>query len=170
MSELEWLKFTNRSPGGLPDGSGFYYGRYPAAGRRAHSSALAEPATRRRVFDHRLGTPPGRRFREVYARPDHPDWGFRPQVSHDGRHLVIEVWLGTDERNQVVYQDLADAGRGSPETLVERFDARLHLRRQRRPWRVVLPHQCQDAPRVPAGGLVGPLRPCPLAAGARGRP
>jgi len=113
---LEWLKFTNLS--WLPDGSGFYYSRYPATDDEDRYTGLNRNQA---VWFHAVGNPQAD-DREVYARPDHPDWGFRPQVSHDGRHLIIEVWLGTDERNQVVYQDLGDPA-GEPEMLVEGFDA-----------------------------------------------
>ena len=48
--------------------------------------------------------------------------GFSPAVSHDGRHLVIEVWHGTDDRNQVVHQNLSDPD-AQPDMLVSGFDA-----------------------------------------------
>jgi prolyl oligopeptidase len=42
----------------------------------------------------------------IYARPDHPEWGFYPEVSVDGRYLVLAVSQGTDTRNRLFYKDL----------------------------------------------------------------
>ena len=42
----------------------------------------------------------------IYERPDEKEWGFGPQVSEDGRYLVINVWQGTDVRNRIIYRDL----------------------------------------------------------------
>ena len=113
---LEWLKFTGIAWAG--DGSGFYYSRYPAPDADGKFTSLNKNHS---VYFHRLETSQAA-DRQVYARPDFPDWGFSPQVSHDGRHLVIEVFLGTDERNQVVYQHLADPD-SEPFMLVEGFEA-----------------------------------------------
>src|SRR2546428_8519966 len=38
----------------------------------------------------------------------HPNWGFSVEVSADGRFAVYTVWLGTDRRNRIYYQDLGD--------------------------------------------------------------
>jgi len=98
---LEWLKFTGIAWAG--DARGFYYGRYPAPEDDAKYTGVNGNHS---VWFHALGTGQDQ-DRLVYARPDHPEWGFRPSVSHDGRHLIIEVWLGTDERNQVIHFRLA---------------------------------------------------------------
>lgn len=112
---LEWLKFTGIS--WAADGSGFYYSRYPAVDDDDRFTGLNSDHA---VWFHRLGSAQSD-DREVYARPDHPQWGFAATASRDGRHLVIEVWLGTDDRNQVVYQDLASSA--EPFMLVDGFDA-----------------------------------------------
>ncbi len=112
---LEWLKFTELS--WLPDGSGFYYSRYPAPDAETKFTGLN---THQAVWFHRIGTPQSEDV-EVYARPDFPEWGFDAEVSHDGRHLVIGVWKGTDDRNQVVYQNLTT--KTEPVMLVEGFEA-----------------------------------------------
>ena len=113
---LEWLKFTTLAWAG--DGSGFYYSRYPEPAREERFTSLNRNHT---VYFHALNRPQAA-DREVYARPDYPDWSFVPKVSHDGRHLVIEVSVGTDERNQVVYQDLTDPN-AEPFMLVAGFEA-----------------------------------------------
>ncbi|HET8713599.1 MAG TPA: prolyl oligopeptidase family serine peptidase, partial [Gemmatimonadales bacterium] len=60
-----------------------------------------------KVYYHRLGTDQSA-DRLIYERPDHPDWGFSVEVSADGRYAIYSVWLGTDRRNRVYYQDLGD--------------------------------------------------------------
>ena len=57
----------------------------------------------------------------VYARPDHPDWGPRAEVTDDGNHLVISISVGTDDRYSIVYQDLTDPN-AKPEMIIEGFD------------------------------------------------
>jgi prolyl oligopeptidase len=54
---------------------------------------------------HRLGTDPSE-DRLVFSTPDHPDWGFEPEVTDDGRLLVLNVWRGTDPENRVYVADL----------------------------------------------------------------
>ncbi len=112
---LEWLKFTALSWAG--DGSGFYYSRYPATTDADKYQSLNKNMT---VYFHRVGTPQDEDA-IVYARPDHPDWGPRAQVTDDGRHLVITISIGTDDRYQIVYQDLTDAD-ARPVTIIEGFD------------------------------------------------
>jgi len=113
--ELEWLKFTGLS--WAADGSGFYYSRYPETGEDEKFQALN---MNQAVYFHRLGTDQSE-DELVYARPDHPEWGYSASVTDDGRHLVITVWKGTDDRYQVVHRDLTDAD-AEPVMLIEGFD------------------------------------------------
>jgi prolyl oligopeptidase len=62
----------------------------------------------------------------VYKRPDHPDWSFTPQVTEDGRYLVIRVSKGTDERYRVLVRDL-DEPYAMPVDLIDNFDAEYSL-------------------------------------------
>ena len=112
---LEWLKFTALAWSG--DSSGFYYSRYPATTEEDKFQSLNKDMT---IYFHRLGTPQSE-DRVVYARPDHPDWGPRAQVTDDGRHLVITISVGTDDRYSIVYQDLTDPD-STPRMIIEGFD------------------------------------------------
>ncbi|MGH8221986.1 MAG: prolyl oligopeptidase family serine peptidase, partial [Woeseiaceae bacterium] len=112
---LEWLKFTGLS--WTRDGSGFYYSRYPATDEEEKFQSLN---TNHAVYFHRIGDAQ-QDDRLVYTRPEHPEWGYAAKVTDDGRYLVITVWLGTDDRYQIVYQDL-DAAGAEPVMLVEGFD------------------------------------------------
>ena len=113
--ELDWLKFTGLS--WARDGSGFYYSRYPETSDEEKFQSLNENHA---VYFHRLGTTQDTDAL-VYSQPDNPEWGYAASVTDDGAHLVITVWKGTDNRYQIVHQDLADED-GEPEMLIEGFD------------------------------------------------
>jgi len=112
---LDWLKFTGLSWAG--DSSGFYYSRYPATSEEEKFQSLN---TDMMVYYHQLGTAQDQ-DRVVYAIPDHPDWGPRASVTDDGKHLVITISVGTDDRYSIVHQDLTDPD-SEPVTIIEGFD------------------------------------------------
>ena len=97
---IEWSKFSGA--GWLPDGSGFYYARYdaPQAGEEFQGANYFQ-----KLYFHQCGTPQSADVL-IYERPDQKEWGFDPQVSEDGRYLVLYVWQGTDVRNRIFYRDL----------------------------------------------------------------
>ena len=113
--EIKWVKFSNTS--WTKDGKGFFYSRYdePPPGEKLQSLNHDQ-----KVFYHRAGTPQADDVL-VHARPDHPDWGFLPEVTEDGRYLVITVWKGTDDRFQVYYRDLDEPYAAMTE-LIGNFD------------------------------------------------
>lgn len=119
--ELKWIKFSGAA--WTHDGAGFFYSRYPEP---AAGDPLLAVNRNQKVYYHRLGDDQAA-DRLVYERPDQPDWGFGSEVSADGRYLVFSVWLGTDRRNRVYYQDLGDAKRPRLEApvvrLLDAFDA-----------------------------------------------
>jgi len=100
---LKWIKFS--SAAWTHDGAGFFYSRYPEP--TAGTDPLLEVNHNQKVYYHKLSTDQSA-DRLVYDRPDHPDWGFGVEVSADGRYAVYTVWLGTDRRNRIYYQDLGD--------------------------------------------------------------
>ena len=100
---LQWIKFS--SAAWTHDGAGFFYSRYPQPA--AGGDPLLEVNRNQKVYYHKLDTDQAA-DRLIYERPDHPDWGFALEVSSDGRYAVYTVWLGTDRRNRVYYQDLGD--------------------------------------------------------------
>jgi prolyl oligopeptidase len=119
---LKWIKFSSAS--WTHDGAGFFYSRYPEPA--AGADALLDVNRNQKVYYHKLGTDQSA-DRLVYERPDHPDWGFSVEVSADGRYAVYTVWLGTDRRNRVYYQDLGDPQRPRLDApvvrLLDDFDA-----------------------------------------------
>lgn len=115
---IQWCKFTNIA--WLPDSSGFYYARYPAP----DEAPDAPPSTHQRIYFHQLGTAQSKDTL-IYARPDAIDLGFAPQISEDGRYLLVQVWQGTDRRNRFYYRDLAE--NGDFVRLLDDLDARYHF-------------------------------------------
>jgi prolyl oligopeptidase len=97
---IRWVKFSTVS--WTADSSGFFYSRYdePQAG-----GALADINYYQKLYHHRLGSAQSE-DRLVYERKDQKEWGFRGEVSEDGRYLVIHASHGTDTRNRVFYKDL----------------------------------------------------------------
>lgn len=116
---IEWSKFSGAA--WAPDGSGFYYGAYdPPAEGEAYSSVNRD----QRLMFHRLGSPQSADA-VVYARPDEPEWGFGPEVSEDGRWLIVSVWQGTEPRTRIHIADLRGDGLVRP--LLDAFDAEYHV-------------------------------------------
>jgi prolyl oligopeptidase len=113
--ELKWIKFGEIS--WTQDGSGFYYSRYdePSSDEKFQGLNLNQ-----KVFFHRLGQPQSE-DRLVHEEPDNPKWGFLPEVTEDGKYLVITVWQGTDDRYRILYKSLQDAD-AEMSVLIDNFD------------------------------------------------
>ena len=118
---IRWSKFSQAS--WTKDGKGFFYGRYPEP---APGEELTAQVRNMKLYYHRVGTEQSADVL-VYERPDQPDWGFAPEVTDDGRWLVISVWMGTDRRNRVHLLDLGDATApkvaGQVRPVLDAFDA-----------------------------------------------
>ncbi|MFN0180873.1 MAG: prolyl oligopeptidase family serine peptidase [Gemmatimonadales bacterium] len=122
---LRWIKFSGGT--WTKDGRGFFYARYPAP---QPGEALTAQNRDMKVYYHRIGTPQSADVL-VYERPDEPEWGFGLEVTHDGRYLVIGVWVGTDTRTRIHVLDLGDPRApnvtGEVVRLLDRFDAAYHF-------------------------------------------
>ncbi|MGA2188053.1 MAG: prolyl oligopeptidase family serine peptidase [Steroidobacteraceae bacterium] len=98
---LKWSKAGGAS--WRKDGSGFYYTAYEPP----HEGAALKAANEyEKLYFHRLGTPQSD-DELIYTRTDDPGWFVSGAVTDDGRYLIIQANLGTDERNVVLVQDLA---------------------------------------------------------------
>lgn len=111
---IEWVKFSGVS--WLRDGSGFFYSRYPEP---EDSETFQAVNYNQAVYLHRIGRDQAADTR-IYARADHPEHGFSATVSDDGRFLVITVWRGTDDRYEVLLDEI-DA-LGAPRALFTGFE------------------------------------------------
>ena len=116
---LRWTKYYR--PVFTRDGRGLYYSAFPAPppGEELSARDLNDA-----VYYHALGTPAAA-DREVYARPDHPDWQFDPHLTPDGRLLVLlagEGEVGDKGLENVYVIDLSSTNSAAV-PLVEGFDA-----------------------------------------------
>lgn len=118
--ELRWVKFSGAS--WTKDGKGFFYSRYDAPAPGAELQAVNR---NQKLWFHAVGTPQSQDVL-VYERPDHPEWSFGGTVTDDGRWLVISVGEGTDPRNRLFVDDLAQPGWSVVE-LIPEFDASFDL-------------------------------------------
>ena len=110
--QIEWIK--NGGVDWAKDGSGFYYSRFPEVPADQKYQALNE---NQRVYFHKLGTPQSA-DRMLYETPDHPKWGHYPEVSDDGKWLIVTTAEGTDDRYEITLLDLTDPA-AKPRTLVK---------------------------------------------------
>ncbi|MBM3824193.1 MAG: S9 family peptidase [Verrucomicrobia bacterium] len=112
---IRWVKFSETS--WTPDGTGFYYCRFPEPDpNRLYQAAQYGQQLR----FHRLGTDP-RNDPIVYERPDQKEWRFSPKVTESGEYLIVSV-RRTTSKNQLYYRSLLDPGSPMVE-LFTRFDA-----------------------------------------------
>jgi prolyl oligopeptidase len=117
--QLPYIKYYD--PVFSHDGRGLYYSRFPAPTAGAE---LTEPDHDHRLYFHRLGTPVADDV-VVFARPERPTEQFQPDVSRDGRYLVITIGdgeVGDRGVEQIAYLDLTRPG-AKPTMLVANYDA-----------------------------------------------
>ena len=114
---LKWIKFNR--PSWNHAGDALYYGRFEAP---PEGQVLKQKNENQKVYLHRLGDPQ-EKDQLIYARPDHPQWGFSCGETDDGRFLLIHVSEGTAVENGLFYKDLK-AGADAPVVeLLKDFDA-----------------------------------------------
>ena len=97
---LQWIKFSGAS--WTKDNQGFFYSRYDEPNEQ---TKLEDVNYYQKLYYHRLGATQAE-DQLIYHRPDQKEWGFSGSVTEDGKYLIISVWLGTDSKNLVFYQDL----------------------------------------------------------------
>ncbi len=97
---LKWIKFSGAS--WTKDNQGFFYSRYDEP---KEQTKLEDVNYYQKLYYHRLGTEQAEDIL-IYHRPDQKEWGFSGGVTEDGKYLIISVWLGTDSKNLVFYQNL----------------------------------------------------------------
>lgn len=112
---LNYLKFT----GAAWDSKsrGFFYAKYPDPEPNEQFTSLNK---KMKVMYHRLGTSQENDV-VVFYRPDHPEWGYRVEVTDDGHYLILTIWVGTDEKYRIMYKDL-DQPYAMPIDLIEHFE------------------------------------------------
>ncbi len=118
---LKWVKFSGAS--WAPDGSGFYYSRYPEATDGESLEAINE---HQKVYFHRVGEPQ-KKDRLIYERPDEPKWGFSSGVTEDGKYLVLSIWESSGENNAFFYREVEQGPDGDFVELIPHFDDEYQL-------------------------------------------
>ncbi|MEO1561148.1 MAG: prolyl oligopeptidase family serine peptidase, partial [Cyanobacteria bacterium J06632_19] len=99
---LKWIKFSGAS--WTNDSKGFFYSRYDEPNE---NTKLEDLNYYQKLYYHQLGTAQSQDTL-IYERSDEKEWGFNGNVTEDGHYLIISVWLGTDSKNLVFYQDLTN--------------------------------------------------------------
>ena len=113
---LKWIKFSGAS--WTKDNQGFFYSRYDEPNEQ---TKLEDVNYYQKLYYHRLGTSQAEDVL-IYHRPDQKEWGFSGGVTEDGKYLIISVWLGTDSKNLLFYQDLSQSDSEVVE-LISEFEA-----------------------------------------------
>jgi prolyl oligopeptidase len=113
---IKWVKFSSAE--WMPDGSGFYYGRFPEP---RPGEDLKGANYHQKVYFHRLGTP---QTEDMLAWEDreHKEWQASPNVTDDGKYLILTVSRGTDDKFRVLFRPL-DRSDDKPVHLVGEFEA-----------------------------------------------
>ena len=112
---VRWSKFC--SPCWLPEATGFLYTAFDAPDGDEFTSRNAAE----RVQLHRLGTDQAE-DEVVLALPDEPEVNFWPEITEDGRWLVIHANRGTEYETRVWVRDLTVPD-GSLRPLIPEADA-----------------------------------------------
>jgi prolyl oligopeptidase len=99
---IRWSKFSIVE--WTPDHRGFYYQRFDEPKPGEEMRARNEYA---KLYLHRLGEPQSA-DRLVYERPDQKQWMFYPEITEDGRYLLLAVQTTDFGRNLLFYQDLRE--------------------------------------------------------------
>ena len=99
---LKWIKFT--PPVWTPDGKGFFYGRYDEPDEK---TKYEDVNFFQKLYFHKLGTSQAKDVL-VYDRPDEKTWTFTPDVTEDGKYLLVYITRSTDRRARILYQNLTD--------------------------------------------------------------
>ena len=100
---IRWTKFTTAA--WTPDGKAFYYQRFAEP---SDKNALTVANEFAKLYLHRIGEQQSSDTL-IYERSDHPHWLFEPEVSEDGRFLLMRVETGDAGKNLLFYQDLQAA-------------------------------------------------------------
>jgi prolyl oligopeptidase len=113
---IKWSKFSGAA--WKKDGSGFYYARFDAP---KPGDELSGVNKNQKVYFHKVGTSQDADAL-VYQRSDKPDWGFNPEITDDGRFLLLYQSEGTERENRIFVQDLTKP-HSTIEPFLDAFDA-----------------------------------------------
>ncbi|CAL5025978.1 unnamed protein product [Urochloa decumbens] len=108
---LNWVKFSRIA--WTRDGLGFFYSRFPAPrdGEALDSGIKTDVNLNHEVYYHFLGT---NQSQDVlcWRDPDHPKYIYIPEVTEDGKYVVLSVSETSDPVNKLYYCDLSSLAHG----------------------------------------------------------
>lgn len=99
--ELKWIKFTSCEL--AKDGKTVYYSRYPQP-----QNNLKDQNFFNKLYSHQLGTEQSQ-DKLLLENEKEKDWEFSPEISQDGRFLVVSISRNTNPENLVYVKDLSKA-------------------------------------------------------------
>ncbi|KAG8065742.1 hypothetical protein GUJ93_ZPchr0004g40531 [Zizania palustris] len=105
--ELSWVKFSRIA--WTRDGKGFFYSRFPAP---KHNGAVLGAGIKtsvnlnHEVYYHFLGTDQSEDVL-CWEDPDHPKYIYTPEVSEDGKYVILSVAETSEPVNKLYYCDLS---------------------------------------------------------------
>lgn len=97
VDTIQWVKFTNIV--WSPDGSGFFYGRFPEPG----TVATEDESNHHKIFFHKIGTDQ-REDQLIHEQPEDKELMFWPFLTEDDQYLCLNVRLGTAPENRFYYK------------------------------------------------------------------
>ena len=103
---LKYMKFAGTA--WTHDNGGFFYNRYPQPG----SVPASEEAYNNKLYYHKLGTPQ-EQDALVYEFPQDKELSFGPDVTDDGKYLVLSVSRGSASKNGIMCARSVAAARSS---------------------------------------------------------
>ncbi|OEL13269.1 Prolyl endopeptidase [Dichanthelium oligosanthes] len=109
---LSWVKFSRIAWTG--DGLGFFYSRFPAprdGGEALDSGIKTGVNLNHEVYYHFLGT---EQSQDVlcWRDPDHPKYIYIPEVTEDGKYVILSVSETSEPVNKLYYCDLSALAHG----------------------------------------------------------
>ncbi|TKW05952.1 hypothetical protein SEVIR_7G209900v4 [Setaria viridis] len=108
---LSWVKFSRIA--WTRDGLGFFYSRFPAPrdGEALESGIKTDVNLNHEVYYHFLGTDQSQDVL-CWRDPDHPKYIYIPEVTEDGKYVILSVSETSEPVNKLYYCDLSALAHG----------------------------------------------------------
>ncbi|XP_062185662.1 uncharacterized protein LOC133889199 [Phragmites australis] len=109
--KLSWVKFSRIA--WTRDGQGFFYSRFPAPrdGAALDSGIKTAINLNHEVYYHFLGTDQSQDVL-CWRDPEHPKYIYTPEVTEDGKYVILSVSETSEPVNKLYYCDLSALSHG----------------------------------------------------------
>ena len=105
---LKWIKFSKAH--WLPDGSGFFYSRYPIP---SIGSEYKNQNHFNKLYLHKIGTDQNEDIL-IYEDSEHPDYGFYTWITDDEKYQILGIWSGANDYNLLYYKKFGSTDKFYP--------------------------------------------------------